>query len=668
MWNFHVHVKWIMLEVARNEELEISKWIWFFHSRTIHCSENRSLSFQLYVGGGNSCKSKGPTRQVNHFVTWQEGECGLLWSQKSFEISVEEVGEKLKGVIVEKVSGLSAWIRFGDLSLRWCLLEGVEACCRDESLERWSNGWEEGRRRFKLERRANGTGSFLFCFVMVEEGKRFSLLFPKGRDSLGGWSVLAETLGVVPPTKARSVISPVKLWRGPSEEPVAGSFADALRKDLGVVRDAAWLQLEESEGHGKEEYFRRCLVGWFGKSPEPFLELSLLKLYVLKIWSVKGGLKISAFGGTLMLFEFEDLSEAERVLVRGSRRIKENLLNLVRWTPEVFRKIGFCCGGFIAVDEDTACMANLQWARILVKSVGRVVHGKDGPSLCRVKRGRGGFLKFQPGLGSFKLASDGELGSSVGLFPIDEVRELVQGGGEVAVTERREEGDDGAAPRPFGVAVVDPVFVMTERKEESCEGDLIECLGSCLALLVDSQAAISDELRVQDGSLEHSGKMVKGISVSEARTEVVDPPRVAGLGGVVKGEEFASLPKGGSQPLWELVVGGKTKKDDMLRYKMDRIPFLEEKVRKIQEGGKLLTMDIERLLLSEDNRFDFVNEVAAEAKEYVENNRDEYGGNKKAILHVLSNRVNDAGFYRPDAYMESEPYKPGPGYLKEIET
>lgn len=71
MWNFHVHVKWIMLEVARNEELEISKWIWFFHSRTIHCSENRSLSFQLYVGGGNSCKSKGPTRQVNHFVTWQ---------------------------------------------------------------------------------------------------------------------------------------------------------------------------------------------------------------------------------------------------------------------------------------------------------------------------------------------------------------------------------------------------------------------------------------------------------------------------------------------------------------------------------------------------------------------------------------------------------------------
>ncbi|KAF9610869.1 hypothetical protein IFM89_025331 [Coptis chinensis] len=87
-------------------------------------------------------------------------------------------------------------------------------------------------------------------------------------------------------------------------------------------------------------------------------------------------------------------------------------------------------------------------------------------------------------------------------------------------------------------------------------------------------------------------------------------------------------------------------------------------VRKIREAGKLLTKDIERLLLSEENRFDFVNEVAAEAKEYMDNNRDEYGS-KKAILHVLSNRVNDVGFSRPEAYMDPDPYKPGPSYLRE---
>ncbi|XP_004307963.1 PREDICTED: uncharacterized protein LOC101305888 [Fragaria vesca subsp. vesca] len=111
-----------------------------------------------------------------------------------------------------------------------------------------------------------------------------------------------------------------------------------------------------------------------------------------------------------------------------------------------------------------------------------------------------------------------------------------------------------------------------------------------------------------------------------------------------------------------------TKKDDMLRYGMDRVPFLEEQVRKVKDGGQLMGMDIERLLLSEDNRFDFVNEIAAEANEYVENNRDEYGGKKKAILQVLSNRVNDAGFYRPEAYEESDPFQPGPSYLKEFYT
>ncbi|GFY84058.1 plastid transcriptionally active7 [Actinidia rufa] len=81
-------------------------------------------------------------------------------------------------------------------------------------------------------------------------------------------------------------------------------------------------------------------------------------------------------------------------------------------------------------------------------------------------------------------------------------------------------------------------------------------------------------------------------------------------------------------------------KDDPLQYKTERVPFLEEQVRKIREGGKLLTMDIERLLLSEDNRFDFVNGVAAEAKQYVEKNRDDYGA-KKAIFHVLSNRSDE---------------------------
>lgn len=77
-------------------------------------------------------------------------------------------------------------------------------------------------------------------------------------------------------------------------------------------------------------------------------------------------------------------------------------------------------------------------------------------------------------------------------------------------------------------------------------------------------------------------------------------------------------------------------------------------------------MDIEKLLLREDNKFDFVNEVAAEATSYIEANRDEYGF-KKPILHALSNRMKEAGFDRPEAYMETDPYKPDPSYLRDLE-
>ena len=100
-----------------------------------------------------------------------------------------------------------------------------------------------------------------------------------------------------------------------------------------------------------------------------------------------------------MLFEFEVLSEAERVLAKGKRRVKDNVLFLEKWylkvrcfcngtnineawvrmvglplhlwSSEVFKLIGDSCGGFIVVDEDTDSMAELQCARILVNVVVR---------------------------------------------------------------------------------------------------------------------------------------------------------------------------------------------------------------------------------------------------------------------------------------------------------
>ena len=37
------------------------------------------------------------------------------------------------------------------------------------------------------------------------------------------------------------------------------------------------------------------------------------------------------------------------------------------WNWEEFRKMGDCCGGLVAMDEDTTNFSQLQWARLLVK-------------------------------------------------------------------------------------------------------------------------------------------------------------------------------------------------------------------------------------------------------------------------------------------------------------
>ena len=120
------------------------------------------------------------------------GRCWFGVDSKSFEISVDVSGERLKGIIVEKSRGFTSWIRFGNLNL-CCLLEGVEACCRGELVQRFVKSWDDEGRKFKLESRANEAGRFLLCSVVDSETKRYCLVFPEGKGILGGWVLLAES-------------------------------------------------------------------------------------------------------------------------------------------------------------------------------------------------------------------------------------------------------------------------------------------------------------------------------------------------------------------------------------------------------------------------------------------------------------------------------------------
>lgn len=105
-------------------------------------------------------------------MTVREGRCWFVMDLKSFDLSVEVVGGKLRGIIEEKGRGLSTWIRFRVLSLHY-LLEGVKAYYRGEVVASWNMSWEEGTRKFKLEQHSNEVGRFLLCSILTKEAKRF---------------------------------------------------------------------------------------------------------------------------------------------------------------------------------------------------------------------------------------------------------------------------------------------------------------------------------------------------------------------------------------------------------------------------------------------------------------------------------------------------------------
>ncbi|RVW34871.1 hypothetical protein CK203_078016 [Vitis vinifera] len=146
-------------------------------------------------------------------------------------------GGKLRGCIWEKCRGLTSWIRFWDASLS-SLLDGVEACCRGSDDRSWSLVWEEGGRKYWLERRSNKAGRFLLCSVCDLEAKRFCLIFLEGKGLIGGWNILAEKLretGVVPSGGLKDSLSLEVLRKEKKMEP--RTFADVAKSKT----DCGWV-------------------------------------------------------------------------------------------------------------------------------------------------------------------------------------------------------------------------------------------------------------------------------------------------------------------------------------------------------------------------------------------------------------------------------------------
>ena len=188
------------------------------------------------------------------------GKCWFAVESKTFEISIEVVRGKPRGIILERSDkGFSSWIRFGERSLSY-LLEGVEAWCRGESSSRCLKVWEDGGRKFRLECQSNEAGRFILCLVLDVEAKKYCLVFPEGKGLVGGWFLLAKklrALGVSTPTlsKAFSGVSISK--RGgcgfKEKEKGKGTYADGTRVKTGELGESLWVHLGDQELLCREE-------------------------------------------------------------------------------------------------------------------------------------------------------------------------------------------------------------------------------------------------------------------------------------------------------------------------------------------------------------------------------------------------------------------------------
>ncbi|RVW80826.1 hypothetical protein CK203_047812 [Vitis vinifera] len=167
-----------------------------------------------------------------------------------------------------------------NLSRFWLRSWEEKTCCRESNNRGWAIGWEEGNKKYKLERRLNeaGDSSSAQCATL-------------NKKVLSGSQ---RTRGLETREKGGSKVQ----WREKGVE--LKSYVDAVKISPRRVGQSVWLEVGEREVRERIDQLRQCLVG-----------------------------------RDFLLFEFESSREAERVLARGVRNIKENVIVLNRWNPEV---------------------------------------------------------------------------------------------------------------------------------------------------------------------------------------------------------------------------------------------------------------------------------------------------------------------------------------------
>ena len=248
----------------------------------------------------------------------------------------------------------------------------------------------------------------------MEKGHR--LFFPKGNGLINGWTLLEEALQVMGTKENRgekrkpaktTLLGKAEIYKGVQTKDQ--SFAEITtsgRKN----QDTIWLDISECIPKGDLGLLKHGVVGSWKSQPATNPLLTEVEAWAKRAWRLKGSMLFYPLNQNLFFMGFDSLEEANWVMENGSRIFRGEVLHLEWWTPstgcrgrkgqdleawirvvglplhlwigEILKKVGDSCGGFVALDKETALRTDLLWARILVK-----MNSKGKPSSVNLLAG-----------------------------------------------------------------------------------------------------------------------------------------------------------------------------------------------------------------------------------------------------------------------------------------
>ena len=152
------------------------------------------------------------------------------------------------------------------------------------------------------------------------------------------------------------------------------------------------------------------MIGRWKIKPAPYPRSEELETWFRAAWRLNEKVRIMGLNEDLLFLEFNSPEKAKWVLESGRRSFKGGVLQLdwwspetgclrsrgvgreawIRvvglplhlWSPEILRRIGDVCGGFVDEDKETVLRKEMKWARLLVKT-----EGKARPSTVNILEG-----------------------------------------------------------------------------------------------------------------------------------------------------------------------------------------------------------------------------------------------------------------------------------------